>query len=67
MKTPQLPPLAGMTPLGFARPTAAAILQRRANAPLRPTVAQEPRHELGGLFGDTHNQLDLIDQLRRES
>jgi hypothetical protein len=32
------------------------LAQRRANAPLLPKVAQEPRHELGGLFGDSHDQ-----------
>lgn len=37
------------------------------DAPLRPKVAQQPRHELGGLFGDEHTQLDLIDAIRSKS
>jgi hypothetical protein len=41
------------------------IAQRRADAPLRPTVAQEPPHTLGGLFGDEHKQIDLIDAIRK--
>jgi hypothetical protein len=40
----------------------AQALQHRANAPLRPAVAQEPP---GGLFGDAAAQIDLIDLLRR--
>lgn len=41
------------------------IAQRRADAPLRPTVAQEPPHTLGGLFGDSHLQTGLIDAIKK--
>jgi hypothetical protein len=49
-----------------AKAVRAAHAQRLANMPLRPKVAQTPRHELGGLFGDEHKQLDMIDELRRK-
>jgi hypothetical protein len=41
------------------------IAQRRTDAPLRPNVAQEPPHTLGGLFGDSHLQTDLIDAIKK--
>jgi hypothetical protein len=43
MKTPQIKAMPGMAPLGFMSSVArdqAALAQRKANAPLRPTVAQ---------------------------
>ena len=65
MKTPQIKPMAGMAPLGFMSPVArdqAALAQRKANAPLRPTVAQASMDV--GLFGDDARQSDLIDAVR---
>ncbi len=50
-----------------ARTTGASPAQRGgADMPLRPKSPQEPRHELGRLFGDERNQLDLIDAIRRK-
>lgn len=46
---------------GAEKATDATMAQRRANAPLRPTRIQLP---IGGLFGDTHTQTDLIDAIR---
>jgi hypothetical protein len=66
MKTPQIKPLAGMAPLGFMRPVArdlADLAQRKANAPLRPSVAQAACDV--GLFGDEAAQLDLVDAVRK--
>jgi hypothetical protein len=50
---------------GAERAGDGAIAQRCADAPLRPTVAQESPHTLGGLFGDSHLQTDLIDAIRK--
>lgn len=64
MKTPQLDPLPGCGSLGLARPVArdlADLAQRKANAPMRASVAQR---EPGGLFGDDASQLDLVDTVR---
>ena len=79
MKTPQSPGLPGCTPLGFRRPDAsgagslglanplsrdqAALAQRKANAPLKPSVAQAPCDV--GLFSDDAAQSDLVDQRGR--
>ena len=49
---------------GAERVGDATLSQRKADAPLRPTRVQMP---IGGLFGDTHTQIDLIDMLRRGS
>lgn len=38
-------------------------LQRAADAPLKPKADQQPP---GGLFGDSHKQLDIFDQLMRD-
>lgn len=48
---------------GAEKASTAVLLQRRANAPLRPARWQRPCDE--GLFGDRHAQTDLIDQIRR--
>ena len=37
--------------------------QRGADMPLRPKAPQQPHHELGGLFGDEHKQIDLINAI----
>lgn len=66
MKTPQVPAMPGMSPLGFMRPVSqdqAALAQRKANAPLKPKVAQVACDV--GLFGDDMLQSDLIDRGRR--
>jgi hypothetical protein len=52
--------------LGLANPLArdqATLAQRRADAPLRPTVAQAPADH--GLFSDVAAQSDLIDAVRK--
>jgi hypothetical protein len=54
MKTPQVPALPGMTPLGI-KPYAQIL----AEAPLKPKANQEACDV--GLFGDDAKQLDLID------
>ena len=65
MKTPQIAPLAGMTPLGLTnslQQDQAAIARRKAAAPLKPTAPQLPADH--GLFDDAaRNQLDLVDML----
>ena len=58
MKTPQIPALPGMTPLGL-KPYAQVIADR----PLKPAAEQKPCDV--GLFGDTMSQADLIDLLRK--
>lgn len=65
MRVPQIPPMAGMSPLGFQPAPQKALAQSRADAPLRPNAPQEPASTLGGLFGDTDRQTDLIDAIRR--
>lgn len=50
---------------GAEKASTAALLQRRADAPLRPDRWQKRCDE--GLFGDQHTQTDLIDQIRRKS
>lgn len=47
---------------GAENATSVSIAQRRANAPLRAKVAQKP---LGGLFGDDHQQIDLIEEISK--
>jgi hypothetical protein len=39
-----------------------ALTQRRADAPMRPSVPQKP---VAGLFSDDARQLDLIDAIRK--
>jgi hypothetical protein len=78
MKTPQVPAMAGMTPLGFtdktpagpqgvipgaARASGADMARRGALAPLRPNRAQSPCDV--GLFSDDAAQFDLVDLTRR--
>ena len=65
-RTPQIPALAGMTPLGLARPLAidqAEIARRTAIAPLKPKTAQRPCDF--GLFSDDAKQTDLVDLARK--
>jgi hypothetical protein len=65
MKTPQIPPLPGMTPLGLTNALSrdqAALAQRKANAPLMAPKPQIPCDH--GLFSDEANQLDLIEMLQ---
>jgi hypothetical protein len=66
MKTPQVPALPGMSPLGFLNPLSqdqAALAQRKANAPL---LASKPQQAADfGLFGDSAGQVDLVDMSRR--
>ena len=79
MKTPQIPPLAGMTPLGvkpsnvvpfprMLQPVSRdeiEIARRKTAAPLKPKTAQKPLDS--GLFSDDATQADLVDQTRRGS
>lgn len=58
MKTPQIPALPGMTPLGL-KPYA----QVKADQPLRPAADQKPCDV--GLFSDDAAQSDLVDLLRK--
>ena len=63
MKTPQVPAMPGMTPLGL-RPMSqdvAELARRKASAPLKPAKAQAPCDH--GLFGDSAAQIDLMDLL----
>jgi len=57
MKTPQIPALPGMTPLGI-KPYAQILAERR----LLPGKDQKPCDI--GLFSDDAAQLDLIDQCK---
>ena len=60
MKTPQIPALPGMTPLGLTNSLSqdqATIAQRKANAPLKPRKEQLPPDI--GLFSDDSLQRDL--------
>lgn len=43
---------------GAERVTDAAIVRRRADAPLKPKTSQRPCD--AGLFSDTHNQQELF-------
>jgi len=63
MKTPQIAPLAGMTPLGLPPRSVdeKTIAERKWQAGLKPTRAQLPPDV--GLFGDDHLQLDLVEML----
>ena len=45
------------------KPDLAGALLRKADAPLKPAVPQEPCDV--GLFGDDANQTDLIEALRK--
>lgn len=65
MKTPQVPAMPGMVPLGLTRPLSrdlAELAQRKANAPLKPAKPQAPCDI--GLFSDDANQLDLIEMFQ---
>ncbi len=67
-RTPQIPPLSAMTPLGITRPLAvdeAEIARRLAAAPLKAKIWQQPCDV--GLFSDTAKQTDLVDLARRRS
>jgi hypothetical protein len=67
MKTPQVPAMPGMTPLGFTRPLPqdhAALAQRKADAPLKPRKDQAPCDV--GLFSDDARQIDLLDLTGRQ-
>ena len=64
MKTPQVAPLAGMTPLGL-RPRSTderTVAERKWQAGLKPATPQLPPDV--GLFGDSHLQLDLVEMLQ---
>jgi hypothetical protein len=66
MKTPQVPALPGMSPLGFLNPLQqdqAALARRKANAPLLASKPQQPADF--GLFGDSAGQTDLVDMSRK--
>ena len=66
MKTPQVPAMPGMAPLGFMRPKSVdqvALAKLKAAAPIKPTKPQEPLDF--GLFSDDSLQTDLIESLRR--
>lgn len=93
MKTPQIPAMPGMSPMGFKAPDRltvsygstpigtvagpsgslglhnelgrdqASLAQRKADAPLKPKVAQVSCDV--GLFGDSMLQSDLVDRVRR--
>jgi hypothetical protein len=45
------------------KPDLAGALQRKADAPLKPAMPQEPCDV--GLFGDDANQTDLFEALRK--
>jgi hypothetical protein len=66
MRVPQIAPLAGMAPLGFKEPTAAAnektLAERKWQAPTRPAKPQKPCDI--GLFSDDHLQLDLVEMFQ---
>lgn len=65
MKTPQIAPLAGCTPLGL-RPIAqdqAELAKRKAAAPLKPAKPQAACDV--GLFSDDAAQSDLVDMARK--
>lgn len=59
MKTPQLPALPGMTPLGI-KPYAQVLAEK----PLLGPVSQKPCDV--GLFSDDASQTDLVDLLKRK-
>lgn len=74
-RTPQIPPLAGTTPLGInsnvvpfprlLQPIGrdeVEIAKRKTAEPIRPKAPQHPCDL--GLFSDSAKQLDLIDVLR---
>lgn len=64
MKTPQVPAMPDMTPLGLTNPLArdqVTIAQRKSAAPLKPEQPQKPMDI--GLFSDEASQLDLIEML----
>jgi hypothetical protein len=76
-RTPQIPPLAGMTPLGvrsnvvpFPGVTRSLhvdqteIAKRKTSAPLKPKTPQKPCDF--GLFSDDAKQSDLVDLARRD-
>jgi hypothetical protein len=68
MKTPQVPPMPGMSPLGFKLPKRShdekTVAERQWRKPLQPAAVQQSCDF--GLFGDGHKQTDLIDRLNRE-
>jgi hypothetical protein len=68
MKTPQVPPMPGMSPLGLRinpkNVDEKTVAERQWRKPLLPGAAQQSCDF--GLFGDGHKQTDLIDRLNRE-
>ncbi len=62
MKTPQIAPMAGMTPLGLKMPAKATdektIADRKWSAPLKPK-AEQKACDLG-LFSDDSKQSELF-------
>ena len=67
MKTPQVPAMPGISPLGFRIPTLqqsqAELARRKAAAPLKPQAEQRACDH--GLFSDEPAQIDLCDLARR--
>ena len=65
MKTPQVPAMPGMSPLGFMKPLSedqAALARRKALAPM---LAPKPQAACDhGLFSDSAAQTDLLDMVR---
>lgn len=66
MRTPQIPPLAGMTPLGFKEPTRAVnektLAERKWQSPKLAAKPQKPCDV--GLFSDELNQLDMVEMFQ---
>ena len=66
MKTPQIPAMPGMSPLGFREPRQASnektVAERQWQAGKLAPVAQKPCDH--GLFSDDAKQIDLIAKLR---
>lgn len=62
MKTPQVPAMPGMSPLGFKEPKRATnektIAERKWQSGLKPNAEQKPCDH--GLFGDEHLQAELF-------
>jgi hypothetical protein len=68
MKTPQVPAMPGMSPLGFKEPRRATNEKTLAERQwLKHKLAPAPQDQCDiGLFGDGHKQIDFIDRINRE-
>lgn len=66
MRVPQVPAMAGMSPLGFKEPPRATnektLAERKWRASNKPAQVQLPCDV--GLFSDDHLQLDLVEMLQ---